>query len=1185
MEECGLEISEHGRVTRATAFAALFAAALMLVPSLMIGNQNLGPAENASAAFSDRILRIGWADYFGNINTLNPIVMTMGQEYMLVYPCYSELLTRDQNGELIGDLATKWTVSPDGKDWHFWITHTASFYDKNKPTVQMPLTVDDVMYAFDIAQTGQGGFGYYFPKDPVTNAPLISSYTRVNDYEMIFHLRESFGPFMSALTGVPIVPKYIWEGKNYQWANYDSKYPPCVGSGMYYYNRDNIADIKTMGASMVLNPTYFGIAERGWMPRVYEWRVYSESKATALGNFQKGNYDILIAPNPAEYKTVTEGGANKVKKFQSSQGFVLNFCANQLTPETRRKYGMDAHGDWNNQLLQDPIVKRALKMSVNRTAVVEFSLDGGGSVADSLMPKASPWYYHYGSDPANETPGMYIPDDGDRVGARQLLLDNGWYYNSAGTDLLASSDPNDEYTTVPLCKANGADKLEFRVVYCDWYDFIIDEGTRCQAWAAEAGINLVGGPASSATMNMEWWTGDWDIMLWDWWFNPLSEPSLDVCYEYVTDSIRNNSYASDYWPWVDEWYYASLRTSDYNERKELINKIQRYAYENSGEWVVAWRDNLYLAQTVQGGKGWTNWGDWVAHYTQCPDSNYWWLFMNIYPEDNSPPNISPFSVNPTDTTTPITYTVTVSGTNEYKWIFGDGTTTSWSPSYNVVKTFADDGYYEARLVARELDGEDHFVSFAKQTVTVINLTNQLPNVLAWTPSLGDPTAGEIVSFTGSATDVDDPQDRLSYSWDFGGGSIGLGKTASHRFGAPGIYSVKCRVDDGHLGTNPRPATRNQDLQVFANAQPHVKVGDFTGVGNARPYNFTLTDWGDPDTRDILKYTWNWGDDEPNDVTYTPYATHIYKSWQLSPYTLTVWADDQTLITSPSHNVSDSSLVEVIKSTGNAQPSMTSYGVSTTTPWNGSVVTFWANATDGDGDYVWFNFTFGDGTYAEVRQSVPNASVSVTHVYTMTGTFITRITYTDLIANTKQVFPPVVAPHGAYFNLHLDEGWNFVSVPLLNYGYMASTLGLAPGDEIVAFDPAKQDYDTPYVEGWPIGNFAINGSTGYWLYSGNYKTVRLFGDAPTAQQSRTITVPGGGGWVMIAVDWWENPVNASDIPGLFSGGSVTEIACYDPQIPGGYGIYIPGWPFPDFELLPGKAYWIWCTASGTLSYLP
>ncbi|MCJ7464529.1 MAG: PKD domain-containing protein [Thermoplasmata archaeon] len=1188
-----MEIAGQGRVTRTTVFVAVFTVAIMLVPGLLLGNQDHSATFNASAVDPSRVLRIGWPGFYSNVGTLNPHTMTMGQEFMLILACYSYLLTYDVNNQVINDLATKYEVSADGKDWHFWIVHTASFYNKNTPTVQVPLTVDDVMFSFWLAQNNSVSImNYYFPDDPDTGVPLMTGMTRVNDFEMIFHLRESFSPFQSALVGVPILPKYIWQGKPVGWANYDHATPPCVGSGPYYYGLNNIAEIQDYGSSNIMNPTWFGITERGWQPKVYEFKVKSETDASGIQNFKDGNLDILISPTPAQYAGINPSDypGRDIKKFTSSQGFVLDLCINQLTPFTQAKYGMSGIG---NQLLLDPTVKYALKACVDKTTIVNAALLGGGSPADSLMPSSSVWYYNYGSNTLRDTNNGrgVIPDAGDIPGARAALMAAGWKYRSVSPYLELLPTDSDYNTYNPLAKVGGTQVLSFRYLYCDWYDFIMAEGPYIKTWAGQAGIQLVGGPATSAAMNSAWSSGDFDVYLWDWWFSPNSEPSLDVMELYSSSSIANNTDVNDYSPDVyDPMYYESLTTSDFATRKALLDEMQRWAYENSGYWPVAYRDNLYLAQIVAPNY-WTNYGDWNAHYGLCPDSNLFWLYVSMNPRDQPAPTVS-MTVYDTTTTDPVTYTVDANDDYglEYKWIWGDGTSTVWSTSYAQSKIYATDGVYEVRLLVKESVGPDWYISYAKQQVTVVDMTNALPVVLAWTPSPSAPTVGEVVYFNGSATDADIvDRPNLAYSWNFGDGTTVDGQNVIHRFTAVGTPSVTLSVTDGRIGADARPATKTQSIQVFLNLAPSITVGDYMNVDKNQLYTFSVTAT-DPNTRDPLLYTWEWGDGKVS-VTTTKSTRHTYKF--TGSYTLTVWVDDQTGITSPSHNVSDTGAILVVPPSTNHAPVMTTSGftVSTATPWVGQTVIFYAVATDADGDILDVTFDFGDGTTYTQTQSDPNASVAVAHIYSTVNDFFPSVTYTDGMAAAVTKYSTDMSPMWwvttQYFELTLVAGWNFVTVPLVGHGYTANSLGLLFGDIVAGYNPETEDYDQIFIIGlYPTElDFAISENTGYWISASAAETLLLDGSFPTTTQSRVIAVPDGGGWAIVGFNTFKTTMYASDIPGMFTGGTIDVVAAYDAATGEYTRMYITIFGFDDFVLVPGEAYWCACSASGTLTYVP
>jgi len=99
-----------------------------------------------------------------------------------------------------------------------------------------------------------------------------------------------------------------------------------------------------------------------------------------------------------------------------------------------------------------------------------------------------------------------------------------------------------------------------------------------------------------------------------------------------------------------------------------------------------------------------------------------------------------------------------------------------------------------------------------------------------------------------------------------------------------------------------------------------------------------------------------------------------------------------------------------------------------------------------------------------------------------------------------------------------------------------------------------------------------------------ETLYLLGSIPTTTQTRTVTLPAGGGWFIVGFNTMNASWKASNIPGMYTGGTISTVASYNPAT-GTYKSYIRGVPPTDYVLVPGQAYWCFANASGTLSYNP
>ena len=225
-------------------------------------------------------------------------------------------------------------------------------------------------------------------------------------------------------------------------------------------------------------------------------------------------------------------------------------------------------------------------------------------------------------------------------------------------------------------------------------------------------------------------------------------------------------------------------------------------------------------------------------------------------------------------------------------------------------------------------------------------------------------------------------------------------------------------------------------------------------------------------------------------------------------------------------------------------------------------------------YAW---DFGDGEHA--------IGAAAVHTYAANGTYTVALTVTNSLGLTDTETRDVTASARTVFNLILKPGWNLVSLPLVDYGYRASMLGLNPGDTVSQWNPLTKVYQN-YIVGFPGNDFTILAGTGYWInVPSGTRTLALYGSVPTATQSQTITVPAGGGWAIIGFTGFNMTRHASDIPAMYSGGSISIVATWSP-VRKSYTNWISLFPASsNFLLVPGQAYWILCTADGVLTYEP
>jgi len=1217
---------------------------MTVLPSMRSSTADNEKKSAETLANGSRTFNVGIVDYTGWVSTLNPFMYTSSAEYMTIYPCYSTLLTYDINANRVGDLATSWSLSPDGLTWNFKLAQDAYFIDPAAPTsTAHQVTAKDVIWTF--WEVNNDTANHLSSNLRVGGVGIIDKmWTGTNLWDLYVRTKTPYAPFLNALTTIPIVPEYIWGAMTPQGIRSTKNLPP-IGSGAFYCT---VSTLPLTGVAILKrNPEWFQEANKGWQIHIDTLRYKNEmSPATAWDDLTRTPplIDTYLNVAPSQFLNNSGGQTPGILRWAQSTGFVYEYQLNQLSNAERAALRMNLGS--NNQLLLDSTVKLAMAMCVDKQSFIDQVTLGLGTVADSLVPDCNPWHYTY-PNPVQFNPGA----------ARAMLMAAGWAYDNLGNPAGA--------TTTPLYKAGGVEPLKFRLMTLTTSsDWLLGSGLLAQ-WAALGGVELDVYPVNVGQANSAWYAGDYDTWLWDWVFTPTSDPSTDCLQVDTTMAI--GTWSGSYWSnkTYDDMYNRSLVAMDPVARRVLTDQMQAMIYEDHNDQLIAYTKNCYAANNYY----WygPSFGNWTAHWTLMPDQGLPWLYMQLSPVDNHAPVVVVGQSSLLGSTgSPISFfgSATDGSPLLYQWYWGDGSSSGWQSSASMTHTYAAPGCFEAYLAAQEQGTADGFIGWDQTVVCVIG-DDPPPYIssTSMTPSSGI-REGTNVTFACLAGDSDG--DPLTYDWNFGDNRTSMGQTVRHVFMTYGLYTVTVNVDDGYPGPG-RPVTATMLVSVAVNHPPIISIIPSQTV------IWKVTAWfsataSDADN-DPLRFTWVWGDGTTSVTTTPKNVTHVYQ--QKGAFDMYVYADDLTGL--PGHNVS--ALCKV-KTGGRSPPYGVTLAVNRTTIWATQSVTFTATAQDSGGDGMRFSINCGDGKYVNVDMpgTQPNqvVAVSAAHAYMSAGLMTVHLYVTDGLDNitdTTPVYvtvtfnpPPVFitppsnkkmwhgnstafsivafdqdgetlrytwdfgdgswlvgptstshtyAKAGTYtyrvyvddqtglvghnvsasatvqiaFNLPLVVGWNFVSVPLASYGYMGSTIGLATGDMIASWNSTTQSYDHTYIKGISpmAANFAIAPSTGYWVWVAVAKTLHLYGSVPTTIQNRTFTVPTGGGWIAAGFLGVSTVYHASDIPKMYSGpGAITMVAYYDN---GKYHPFLYGMPFSDFWLVPGLGYWCWATAGGTLSYMP
>ncbi len=307
---------------------------------------------------------------------------------------FSGLVRFDERGLPHADLAESWGVSQDGTIYNFTIRPNAVWHDG------VPVTSDDVIYTIDMMK----GTGSLYPQD-IKDLWGRVEITKLNDKNLKFTLPEPYVPFIDYLT-FGVIPKHLLESiPPDQMASTEFNIKP-VGTGPYQFDQLIVENGQIMGVVLTISTNYYGaspfieqVVFRYYPTPAAAFDAYQQGDVFAIGQISS---DILSA-------ALEEPNLSVYTSRMPQMGFVL---FNLTDPETI--------------FLQDPKVRRALMLGLNRPNIIDTIMQGQAYVADSpILPNS--WAYFDGIEKFE-----YDPE-----GAIALLKAEGYVIPAGGGDVRA----------------------------------------------------------------------------------------------------------------------------------------------------------------------------------------------------------------------------------------------------------------------------------------------------------------------------------------------------------------------------------------------------------------------------------------------------------------------------------------------------------------------------------------------------------------------------------------------------------------------------------------------------------------------------------------------------------------------------------------------------------------------------
>jgi peptide/nickel transport system substrate-binding protein len=341
-----------------------------------------GGSESDDAGPRDELIFSATAD----ATTLDPHNTTDSQSDQVVWMVYNALIKFDEDMNIVGDLATDWNVSEDGRTWTFDLRQGVRFHDGS------PFTAESVRLNFERVLDPEQNH----KRLPLFN--MIASVEVIDDFTVAITTEYPFGAFeptMAHVSAAIVNPAVA----NRFGKDFGNNVEATSGTGPYKvveWRRD-------LELVLERNDDYFG--EQGTIRRIV-YRPIPEASARIVA-LETGDVDVITHIPAADLPRLEASPDIDVIKKVSNGARQFRF--NHTKPP-----------------LDDPRVCQAISYAIDRRTIIDNLVAGLALPSTSALTSIMRGYVNLGE----------IPHDPEK--ARQLLAEAGY---PDGFDVTISTTP------------------------------------------------------------------------------------------------------------------------------------------------------------------------------------------------------------------------------------------------------------------------------------------------------------------------------------------------------------------------------------------------------------------------------------------------------------------------------------------------------------------------------------------------------------------------------------------------------------------------------------------------------------------------------------------------------------------------------------------------------------------------
>lgn len=343
--------------------------------------------------------------------TIDPQLNSAVDGSTIIHNAFEGLMREDSDGKIVPAVAEKYEVSDDGTVYKFYLRKDAKWSDGE------PVVAGDFVYAWHRALNPEvaaeyayqlyyikNGEAFYNKEEGITVDDIGVKALDDNTLEVTL---EAPCPYFLSLAAFPTyfpVRQDVIEANGDRWALKPETY---IGNGPFKMSQW----VEKESMTFVKNENYWDAAN----VKLETLQVkLIDDEVTYLSAFKAGEIDIIESPPQAEIPSLVANGTAKIYPYLGTYFYVINLSDNGKNVDPKV-----------DEFLQNPKVREALTLAIDRTLIVEKVAQGGQKPATSYVP-----------DGVLDSAGKdfhedYLPPTADIEKAKKLLEEAG-YPNGEG---------------------------------------------------------------------------------------------------------------------------------------------------------------------------------------------------------------------------------------------------------------------------------------------------------------------------------------------------------------------------------------------------------------------------------------------------------------------------------------------------------------------------------------------------------------------------------------------------------------------------------------------------------------------------------------------------------------------------------------------------------------------------------